>query len=195
MTLFSDRVERVASRYVAKQIKQAKMHRMALRQRTLIHLMSQKGTFGIISAYTSGSKSENQTRHGQLMADLQRLGYRKITTLRGQWEGVSEKSVLVQNMRPNHLFPLGVKYGQDATIYKSNQGVVGMYYPQGMYAEVAVDPATLLPSMDLSDDKDLFSKSRNWSFNLGFLWGQKIPWDGRTPISPAEVENMVRTLA
>lgn len=168
------------------------IEKQALRQRTMVHMLTQGGTFGIISAYSTGSKKENQVRHGQLMADLQKLGYRKITTLKGQWDGVSEKSLLIPKIRPEHLFKLGRKYDQDAIIYKSADGVVGMYYPSG-YAEVAVDPDKVMPEIEISDSTDLFSKTRNWSFNLGFLWGQKIPWDGRAPITRKDVRKMFQT--
>ena len=189
--MFQTIVSRVASRYRAKQ---ALLLRLALRQRTFLSLMSQGGSFGIISAYTPGSKSKNQAQHGDLFADLQRLGYHKITTLRGKWEGVSEKSVLIRDIRPEHLFVLGVKYKQDATIFKSANGIVGMYYPGGGYAEVAVDPATLSPVVETALDRGLFSKERNWSFSLGFLWGQKIPWDGRHPVTPNQVDYLVAPL-
>jgi len=192
MPEFQNSVNRVASRYASQQ-RQAAMRRMALRQRTLLYLMNQKGRFGIVSAYTTGPKSKNQKRHGQLMADLQKMGYHKITTLKGQWDGISEKSVLIQNIRPAHLFTLGVKFGQDATIYKSAQGVVGMYYPAGE-AEIAVDQSSLSPAMEIADGGGLFSKTQNWSFSLGFLWGHRIPWDGRTPITPAQVESLVKSL-
>lgn len=182
---------RIASRYRAKM---ALTERVALRQRTFLTLMSQGGTFGIVSAYSQGSKSENQARHGMLIADLQRLGYRKFTTLKGSWEGVAEKSVLVPNIKPEHLFALGSKYNQDATIYKAANGIVGMYYPKGGYAEVAVDPSTLAPAVEMAADKSEFSKTRNWSFSLGFLWGQHVPWDGHHPITPDQVNHLVEPM-
>jgi len=176
---------RVASRWLSRQ---AAIQKTALKQKTFTTLMGKGGNFGIISAYGPGPKKQNQIRHGELMADLQKLGYRKIHTLKGQWEGVAEKSMLIQNMNPNHLFMLGAKYGQDAVIYKSKDGIVGMYYPQGKYAEVAVDPSRN-PAFEMAEDKDLFSKDRNWSFSLGFLWGKKIPWSGRKPVSMKDIEN------
>ena len=182
---------RVASRWLHRQ---AQMQKFALKQRTFMHLMNKGGNFGIISAYSTGSKKQNQIRHGELMADLQKLGYRKIHTLKGQWEGVAEKSLLIQNIKPQHLFMLGAKYGQDAVIYKSRDGVVGMYYPAGKYAEVAVDPA-MNPAFDLAEGQDLFSKDRNWSFDLGFMWGKHIPWSGRKPLSQKDVATYLESAA
>lgn len=159
--------------------------KIALKQKTFQKLLSKGGSFGIISAYVQAPKKENQIRHGMLIADLQKLGYRKIQNLRGQWEGVSEKSLLIPNIKPKDLFVLGRKYKQEAVIYKSADGVVGMYYPSG-HAEVAVDSEGL-PQYEIQKGKGLFSKTRNWSFSLGFLWGQRIPWNGRSVVSKDKV--------
>jgi hypothetical protein len=166
-------------------IRHAALRKEALRQRAFLALMGKGGTFGIVSAYTTVSKKENKDRHGLLIGDLQRMGYRKTTTVKGKWEGVSEKAVLIPNIKPAHLFELGVKYGQDATIYKSRKGVVGMYYPKGKYAEVAVDTSGN-PAFEMAEGDELYSRDRNWSFELGFAWGKHIPWDGRSPIGPDE---------
>ena len=177
--------QKVARRWLRRAVKEAARRKFALRQKQLLKMLDKGGTFGVISAYTGTSKHENQKRHGQLMADLQRRGYRKIHTLKAKWQGESgtyhEKSFLVPNIRPKDLFDLGVKYEQDATIYKSADGIIGMYYPGGSYAEVAVDPKAD-PAFETAADKGLFSKDRNWSFEFGFLWGKHIPWDGTSII-------------
>ena len=154
--------------------------------------MDKGGSFGVVSAYGSFSKHQNQKRHGQLTADLQKMGYRKVVPIRGKWEGVGEKSVLIPNINPDQLFALGEKYEQDATIYKSRDGVVGMYYTQGRYANVAVDPA-MNPAFDMAQGQDLFSKDRNWSFEFGFLWGQKVPWDGKHPVGTKALKQLVQS--
>lgn len=177
----------VAARWLNRQ---GGLYKVALRQQQFLSLMSKGGSFGVVSAYGPFPKHQNQERNGQLVADLQRMGYRKFFPLKGQWEGVGEKSILIPNISPAHLFALGEKYGQDATIYKSRDGVVGMYYPKGHYAEVAVDPSAS-PAFAMAADKDLFSKDRNWSFEFGFLWGQKVPWDGRHPIGTKTVEELL----
>ncbi len=167
--------------------RQAAQEKIALRRRTLLTLMSKGRTFGVISAYGTGSKRENQTRHGELIADLQRSGLRKIETIRGQWEGIAEKAVLIARITPGLLFELGRKFDQDAVIYKSANGVLGMYNFRSMTAEIAIDPKGD-PAFEMSRNPDLFSRvRRDWSFEFGFLWGQKVPWDGRTPISKKTV--------
>jgi len=176
---------------VQQAMRQAKIEKFAFKARTFQNLMHLPGSFGILSAYREGVKKQNKILHGKLLGDLQRMGYRTSHPLKGQWEGVSEKSVLVPRIKPKDLFFLGRKYGQDAVIYKGQDGLVGMYYLQGTpHAEVAITPEGL-QSFDVSLDKDLFSRSRNWSFNLGFLWGQEIPWTGGNPITSESVGNYV----
>jgi hypothetical protein len=179
---------RVASRWVEKQ---GALRKWAFRQRKFLTLMNLgKGrTFGILSAYGPFPKHQNQIRHGELLGKLQKMGYKPVP-LKGQWEGVGEKSVFVPNITPTDLFNLGEEYKQDSVIYKSKDGVVGMYYLKGHYAEVAIDPS-LNPALDLDQGKDLYSKSRGWSFEFGFLWGQQIPWDGTHPISQKTVSALV----
>ena len=105
--------------------------KLAFKKTQLQALMGRGGVFGVMSAYATGfSKRENQTRHGELIRDLQILGLRVIP-LKGSWGGVTEKSVLIPNIRPEDLFDLGRKYFQDAVIYKSKDEVLGMYYTQG----------------------------------------------------------------
>lgn len=157
-------------------------------------LMSFGGSFGVISAYTRASKSANKIRHGELLADLQKAGYRKIVPLKGSWEGVTERSVLIPNIEPGLLFDLGRKYGQDAVVYKSRDGVVGLYYTKGApRAEVAVDPQGD-PVFEVANDQGLYSKARGLSFQFGFLWGQNVKWDGNRPVSRKLLRQFVERL-
>lgn len=170
----------------------AAMRREALRKKQLKKMLETDATFGVISAYRGGPKSENQARHGQLIRDLQKLGYKAIP-LRGSWEGVTEKSVLVPRIKPGDLFDLGRKYNQDAVIHKSKDGVLGMYHTEGEpRAEVAVDPKGR-PGYEIATDKSLYSKGRGLSFEFGFLWGEELPWDGKTPISHEKVQDFVES--
>lgn len=169
----------------------AAMTREALRQKQFLRMMGQGGSFGVISAYGKGSKRQNQIRHGELIADLSRLGAR-WTPLRGSWDGVTEKSVLVRDIDPEELFFLGRKYHQEAVIYKSRDGVVGMYYTRGFpRAEIAVDPQGD-PVFEAAADEHLFSKARGLSFSLGFLWGRMLPWDGLAPVSRKQMRRFVQ---
>lgn len=166
------------------------MDKIAFRKKQLASLMGFGGTFGVISAYAGGkSKKENQIRHGLLMSDLQKAGLRPIP-LRGAWEGVTEKSYLIPKIPAPLLFDLGRKYNQDAVIFKSKEGVLGMYFTKGLpRAEVAVDPAGDI-AFQSSEGDDLFSKSRGLSFEFGFLWGKGLPWDGKTPIRKSELSQL-----
>lgn len=105
-------------RYLVPLLRKASVDKIALKHRTFQRLMAQGGSFGVISAYASGPKSKNKERHGELVADLQRLGYRRFSVLKGSWEGVAERSIIIPDIKPEHLFELGRKYGQDSVIYK-----------------------------------------------------------------------------
>lgn len=161
-----------------------------LRLKTLEVLMDKGKQFGVLSAYGTGSKSENQSRHIQLVRDLQIMGYRRYETIKGSWEGVSEKSIMVPNMKFSDLVALGRKYTQDSVIYKSPDGVIGMYYPSKGYAEVAVDPDTATGEIEVHPDTDLYSKGRGVSFEFNFLWGQHVPWDGSKPLTKKHVRHL-----
>lgn len=171
---------------------EAAQQKISFRQRQLLRLLQVGGTFGVMSAYTNGPKSLNKARHGELVADLQRAGYARIIPLKGSWEGVTERSLLIPGIAPGVLFELGRKYTQDSVIYKSAGGVIGLYYLKGTpRAEVAVDPKGD-PVFELASDSSLFSKARNLSFSLGFLWGQPLPWDGRAPITRKRLRAFVQ---
>lgn len=180
-------VSRIVSRYL-----QAKHDKFALRQRALLKMMSFGGSFGVLSAYSNATKSANKVRNGELIADLQRAGYHKIIPLKGSWEGVTERSMLVPNVKPDLLFDLGRKYGQDAVIYKSRDGVVGMYYTKGApRAEVAVDPQGD-PAFEMAEDSSLYTKARGLSFQFGVLWGKSLRWDGSHPIARKQLRQFVQ---
>ncbi len=99
--------------------------------------------------------------------------------------------MLIKNIPPGVLFELGRKYGQDAVIYKSKDGVLGMYHTKGApKAEIAVDPQGE-PAFEAAADKSLYSKSRGLSFGFGFLWGKDVPWDGHTPIGRKQMRQFV----
>jgi hypothetical protein len=169
----------------------AEVRREALRKKQMEKLLDKGGDFGVISAYTEGSKKQNKVRHGELMRDLQKKGY-KPETLKGSWEGVTEKSMLVPDIRPEDLFELGRKYKQDAVIHKSENGVLGMYYTKGEpRAQLAVDPKGEVAA-DVSLDKDLYSKGRGLSFEFGFLWDETLPWDGEKPLGADKVKELVQ---
>jgi hypothetical protein len=154
--------------------------KIALRLKQFEALMGMGKKFGVLSAYGDGSKNENQRRNGELFQELQKRGYRKIIPLRGSWQGVAEKSVLVPGMKWQDLLDLGKRFDQDSVIYKDPSGVVGMYYQKDGQAEFAVaDDGSIAAVWDAN--KEHYSKARGISFEFGFLWGQKVPWNGSSP--------------
>ncbi len=166
--------------------------KVALRLRQFEALMSMGKKFGVLSAYGPGSKNENQRRNGQLFSELQKRGYRKIFPLRGSWEGVAEKSVLVPGMKWQDLLDLGAMFTQDSVIYKDPSGVVGMYYQKDRTAEFAVaDDGSIAAVWDANSEH--YSKARGISFEFGFLWGQKVPWNGSTPYTRRGVTRLLES--
>ena len=154
--------------------------KIALRLKQFEALMGMGRKFGVLSAYGDGSKNENQRRNGELFQELQKRGYRKIIPLRGSWQGVAEKSVLVPGMKWQDLLDLGKRFDQDSVIYKDPSGVVGMYYQKDGKAEFAVaDDGSIAAQWDAN--KENYSKARGISFEFGFLWGQKVQWNGSSP--------------
>ena len=57
--------------------------KIALRVRQFEQMLKFGRRFGVLSAYGPGPKHENQIRNGELFAELQRRGYRKIVPLKG----------------------------------------------------------------------------------------------------------------
>lgn len=138
----------------------------------------------MLSAYTPQSKGKNKQKHSELVRDLQAMGYTRWEPLRGKWKGVAERSILVPGMSAQDVFALGRKYTQDAVIYKSSKGVIGMYYLKGTpSAVVAADPkGTPLYQYSLDAESELFSKARGLRFEFGFVWTE-LPWDGKNPLT------------
>lgn len=160
--------------------------RIALRIREMQHMTSVGHTFGVMSAYGPYSKSVNQQRHGDFVRELQIRGYTKFHSLKGSWEGVSEKSILIPNVRFKDLVELGRKYEQDSIIYNDRTGVIGMYFLKENKVTFAVDDAGSM-AVKTSVGDSLYSKSRGISFEFGFLWGRKQPWNGTTPYTLKDV--------
>jgi Protein of unknown function (DUF3293) len=171
-------------------VRTAEMDRVALRQKQLMKLLSRGSAFGIMSAYGPGSKKQNKDLRTKLITDLQKAKYR-VEPLKGSWEGVGERSVLIKKIPPDKLFQLGRDYKQDSVIYKSKDDVIGMYFNKTKVANVAVDSKGD-PVFEMATDKSLFSKARGLSFEFGFLWGQDIPWDGIHPISRKVLRRYVK---
>jgi hypothetical protein len=85
-----------------------------------------------------------------------------------------------------------------------------MYYPKRNVAEIAMDPQGD-PAVERfqkgthaspaerarrkeEDNKGVgYSKDRNWSFSLGFLWGKEVPWNGKNPLGQKDVAKALGT--
>ncbi|GAF98144.1 unnamed protein product, partial [marine sediment metagenome] len=86
-------------------------------QKEFSEMLSFGPRFGVISAHEGTDRTKNRIRRAKLMTDLSRLGYRKVSPMRGKWELLPEDSLLVQNIRPQDLFQLGRKYDQEFVVF------------------------------------------------------------------------------
>jgi hypothetical protein len=166
---------------------------------------------GVISAYKERSKKENQKAHGQLMAELQRMGYSpgQIRPLRGQYftaeggEMKAEQSIMVLGADFNDLVELGQMLEQESIIYKTPEGVVGAYYTDGSgrvnYAltetgdlavgEQAADVAVREPKPEKRgppSPEDPWSKARSTAFEFGIDWDKTYQYDPAAGPAPLE---------
>ena len=158
------------------------------RRERMSKMMEFGGRFGVLSAFVSGNEVESKIRQTKLITDLNRLGYRKITPI---LDGPSEQSLLVQNMLPQDLFTLGRKYDQDNVLFKGEDGVIGIYNIQGApTAEVGVNP-TGDPAFQIAPDPSLYTRTKDMSFDFGFLWADRVPWDGTNPVDRVHMRNFV----
>jgi Protein of unknown function (DUF3293) len=152
-------------------------------------------SFGVISAYRSGlSKSENQVRHGDLMADLQKDGWRP-QPLKAKWEdmvtGVSkkEKSLLVPNIDFRRLQELGEQYEQDAVLFKDPSGSIGIYKNNNV-ANMAYDSQGEMAITKSTDPFKEYSRGRGLSFGLDLV-DRDFPYHGK-PITRRDIQDAVR---
>jgi hypothetical protein len=179
--------------------------------------------FVVVSAYNEAQpKSENQKWHGELMADLSRMGYtsRDVRPLRGKYfrkrmkdgklvtEEVAEQSVIVFGMPYTEGRELAAKYRQDSFIHKSRAGVVGAYYvtSEGQVAlaldrgqlalgEAAAKVEPRRPKLERQGPPhpdDPWSKGRSVGFEFPIDWDTKLSHDPKTPISPTQAEEQLR---
>ena len=178
---------KLAARWV-----RATLAKQAIKQDFFKKLLALGGSFGVVSAYRPRPKHLNQQKHGELIGELQRRGYRRVFPLRGIWEGVAEQSVVVPGIHPGDLFEIGWMFEQDSVIYKSPDDVVGMYNLKEFFVEVAADTSGN-PAFKMAPGRQEWSKDRNWSFTLNFLWGQKIPWNGHSVMTQKTVQELLRS--
>jgi hypothetical protein len=158
-----------------------------------LNKLSKKGrTFGVISAYRAElSKKENQKRHGELMADLQKAGY-KPETFKSQWDDMAtgvvhkEKSVFVPKIDFKTLHELGKKYGQDAVLYKDKSGSIGVYFKDNT-AVMAFNEAGEAAVTKSTNPKEDYSRGRGLSFGLQLVEDKKFRYNGTKPITQQDI--------
>lgn len=174
-------------------------HLVALGISDLDQLTKMGRQFAIISAYRPSeehSKHENKDRHGDLMADLQRMGYRKFETLRSSWVDMAtgtkagERSILVPGMSFKDATHLMKQYDQDGVVYKDPSGTIGIYTKDGK-AQMAYDPRTGDPAISKALDKSEYSKGRSMSFGLQLVEGD-FHWSGG-PITADQIQKRLET--
>lgn len=172
-------------------LRDAGMSRTALKVKEMERLLDKGEHFAVLTPYGGSqkrSKAENKKRFSEFVRDLQAMGYGgDFETLKGEWEGVRENSVIVKGMSFDDAYKLGRKYEQDAIVYKDKSGTLGIYYTKDNTAEVAVKPTGEMAA-EVSEQPKLYSKSRGMSFEFGVLWGEKVPWDGSRPITRKQLK-------
>jgi len=172
------------------------MRREALRVRDIQKFVGNDHSFGILSAYKELPKSVNKERLGRLLSEIERRGYRhhplKATwTSEGTGRLYKEWSAVVPDIAFSDLLDLAGQYQQDAVIYKDPSGTLGMYHLKRHVANISTDGKGDIKYEVKADPEGLYSKDRGISFSFDFLWGQDVPWDGRTPIQKKDVLNLL----
>lgn len=181
-------VARVAERHLT-----AAQERQALRVRELTNLIRMPGSFGNLSAYRGAfSRSENKRRHAELLLDLQGMGYRRMHETKAFWGDSSEKALMVPGIAWRDLKSLGEKYEQDAVIWKDPSGTLGLYsFVEGTVSLAVTYDGDIAAKAEVS--RDLYSKTRNVSFEFGFLFSQALPWKGGDPVTKDAVLKLIET--
>lgn len=199
---------RVAARFVtvSRLVKRAEARRTAERHleafgvKDLAHLNAMGRRFAVISGYRAElHKHENQQRHGDMMGDLQRMGYRNLVPMKSAWEDMAtgvvhrEKSVLVAGMSFSDATHLMKEYKQDAVLYKDPSGTIGIYFNDGT-ALMAFEPTKQDLAVLMSESKGEYSKGRSFSFGLQLVDDRKFHWSGG-PVTHDEVVGQLATAA
>lgn len=182
---------KVATRF---SIRQARERTLLAFGVTDLEKLSQKGRqFGVVSAYRSNlSKSENQKRHGQLMADLQKMGYKSVESMKSSWEDMDtkvthkEKSIYVPHISFEDLHELGKKYEQDAVLYKDPSNTIGVYFKDNT-AVMAFNNKGDQAVSKSTDRGEGYSKGRGLSFGLNLVDDKKFKYDGK-PITDSKLK-------
>lgn len=165
---------------------------LAFGVRDLDKLFRMGSQFAVISGYRAElGKHENQGRHGNLVGDIQRMGYRRMVPMKSSWEDMatgvrhSEKSVMVPGMEFQDAVKLMNDYKQDAILYKDRSGTIGVYFNNGT-ATMAFNATDADLAVLESTDPTEYSKGRDFSFGLQLVEDKKFRWSGG-PVTKREV--------
>ena len=166
----------------------------------LAKLMKKGRRFGVMSAYRANlSKRDNQERHGQLVADLQRMGLRGLHEMKSQWQDMAtnvvhkEKSLFIPRISLKLLCELGMKYEQDAVLYKDPSETIGVYDKHGV-ATMAFDPEGNVALQQSLDRTDEYSRGRSMSFGLALV-DRKFNYGGYHNAHPVTLDMIQHSLA
>ena len=163
--------------------------------------------FAIISGYKDTQTSKaNQTKHGELMQALQKLGYSpgQIRPLRGQYMNQAgamqaEQSILILGMSLTDALEVGRQLNQESIIYKSPEGVLGAYWTDGSgevrlalneddiaVGDQGVQVRPRAPKemhRGPPSPKDPWSKARSVGFEFPIDWGRSFKTKPGQPVT------------
>jgi hypothetical protein len=177
---------------IAAKKKEEKSSGRKIEQKEFAKLLSYGPRFGVVSAFKPGSDAKNKVRRAQMLADLKRLGYRKVSPLRGEWSLVPDDSFLIQNIRPEDLFELGRKYDQEFVVFANEPSLVGFYYTKGEpQARIIVDPKGDTTFRSLTDMSP-YSRARGLDVDFGLLWSKDFAWDGKSALNRKQVRTLLK---
>lgn len=191
--------------------------------REMSRWMSSPDPVAVLSAARGVSGKDDKRRMQMLRRDLQELEVhpRDVKSLRGQWWSDAEQrmrpepSIAVRGLDFNDALELAKRYGQDAFIHKSGEGVVGMY--EGYRDEDEGGLRVVVPSREGSPvfgadalvsqprkpkterrgppaepPEELFSGSRSNTFEITYDWEdprREVALEQPMPATREQVEN------
>ena len=191
-------MEQIAKRVVATFSRLAfERHLVAFGVNDLTQLTKMGRQFAVLTGYRppeEAGKHVNKERQGNLLQDLQKMGYRKTVPLKSSWEDMAtgtvsgERSLLVPGINFKDAISLMNKYNQDGIVFKDASGSVGIYKKNGK-ADMAYDPKTGDPAISAMLDKSEYSKGRSMSFGLQIVPGE-FSWSGG-PITGDDIKRYI----
>ncbi len=177
------------------------------------------GTWAMLSASQQGSLHQRKLQHRKLLRQLQELGVKPsmIVPVRGRWyengQERAEQSLWVKGLDFDQAVKLGKQFDQDAVIFKSDDGVVGMYDLRNgrvrvpaqsgdpVFGDEAIDVAQRGPKVSMPgkgyvpSPEDLYTRGKSTSMSVRYDWDDaksEFVHDLKRPLSRADVERLYR---